>query len=139
MKIKFHSTIYNLLNTPNVMSTHFQATFEKGENTFDSIVTDTLNTDEITVYNDEDEVQGIYKGYTKRIALYVLEGNNEVSVEFANQDIESLINSLSATVTTQDAAINDLGTAVDELADSQATQDLAIEDLAEAVSGLEGE
>lgn len=108
MKIKFHETLYNLISTPNVMPTHFQATFEKGENTFDSIVTDTLNNDEITVYNDEDEVSGIYTGYTKRIALYVLDGNESVSVEFENENIQSQIDALVESVSTLNDKVDEI-------------------------------
>lgn len=115
MKIKFHETLYNLLSMPNIMSTHFQASFEKGENTFDSIVEDTLNTDEITVYDDEDEVSGIYTGYTKRIALYVLDGNESISVEFENSDIQAQIDALTASITAQKTEIDSLSESVEEL------------------------
>lgn len=115
MKIKFHETLYNLINSPNVMPTHFQASFEKGENTFDFIVTDTLNTDEITVYDDEDKVSGIYTGYTKRIALYVLDGNESISVEFENADIQAQIDALTASITAQKTEIDSLSESVEEL------------------------
>lgn len=138
MKIKFHETIYDILGVINITSTHFQTSFKKGNNTFDFIINDTLNTNEITIYNDENEIQGIYTGYTSRIALYILDDNETISVEFANKDIQSLIDSLTATVTTQEVAIEDLGEATNALAEDNATQDLAIEDLAEAISELEG-
>ena len=115
MKIKFHETSYNLLYTPNIMTTHFQAMFEKGENTFDSIVEDTLDTDEITVYNDEDEVSGVYTGYTKRIALYVLDGNESISVEFENSAIQAQIDALTASITAQKTEIDSLSASVEEL------------------------
>lgn len=144
MKIKFHDTLYNLIANPNVMSTHFQATFEKSDNTFDAIATDTLNTDEITVYDGE-EVKAIYSGFTKRIALYVLDGNEHVSVEFENTNIQSQIDSLTATLSavqeaqaTTDSAIAELGDTVNSVAETNDTQDEAINDLATAVDELSG-
>ncbi len=144
MKIKFHESMYNLVNTPNVMSTHFQATFEQGDNTFDAIATDTLGTDEITVYDGE-EVKAIYSGFTKRIALYVLDGNESISVEFENTNIQSQIDSLTAklsavqeTQATTDSAIAELGETVNSVSETNDTQDEAINDLATAVDELSG-
>lgn len=133
MKIKFHETLYDLISLPNAMSTHFQATFEKGENTFDSIVTDTLDIDEITVYNDEDEVSGIYTGYTKRIALYVLDGNESISVEFENADIMAQIDALTQQTASLDAGVSELAENVATLNETQESQDAAIEELAENI------
>lgn len=115
MKIKFHKITYNLVGEPNTMPTRFQATFEKGDYSFDFIITDTLNTDEITVYNDEDEVSGIYTGYSSRIALYVLADNNHVSVELENANIQAQIDALTASVSAQQTEIDSLSDSVEEL------------------------
>ena len=143
MKIKFHETMYNLVNAPNVMSTHFQATIEKGENTFDSIIADTVDVENITVYDGE-EVKAIYTGYNKRIAICIYPDDN-ISIEFANADIQSQIDSLTATLSavqetqaTTDSAIAELGDTVNSVAETNDTQDQAIIDLATAVDELSG-
>lgn len=133
MKIKFHETVYNILGTINVIPTHFQATFEKGENTFDFIATDTLNTNEITVYNDEGETEGIYTGYSTRIALYLLGGNSTLSVEFENANIQAQIDALVGSVSSLDAGMTELAEEVVALNETQESQDAAIEELAEAI------
>lgn len=115
MKIKFHEMIYNVSGTVNVMPARLQATFEKGENTFDFIATDTLNTDEIIVYNDDEEVIGIYTEYTSRIALYVLDNNEQISVEIENTDLQSQIDALTNSVSIQQTKIDNLNNSVEEL------------------------
>lgn len=134
MKIKFHDIVYNLIGEPNVMSTHFQAMIEKGDNTFDAIAEDTLTPDDIILYNDEDEVSGVYTGFTKRVALYVLEGNNSVSVEFENDYIQSRIDALTSQLNNQETAIADLGEMVSSESETNDVQDSAISELADAIS-----
>lgn len=112
MQIKFHETLYNLVDTPNIQPTHFQATIEKGENTYDSIIADTVNAEEITVYNDEGEVQGIYTGYTKRIAICIIDN---ISIELENTDITGAINTLSQQVSTLEETQEQQGEAIEEL------------------------
>lgn len=132
MKIKFHETVYTLVNDPYVFSTRFNAIFEKGENTFDDIIADTLNAETITVY-DEDEVKGIYTGYTTRIALYVLDNNDSVSLELLNTDVEARIEELTGTVSSLDAGVTELAENVATLNETQDSQDAAIEELAENI------
>lgn len=115
MKIKFHETIYDMMSVPNVNATHFQASFEKGDNTFDFIANDTLNTTKITVYNDEGETEGIYTGYSTRIALYLLGGNSTLSAEFENADIQAQIDALTQSVSTATQTVSELNDRVDEL------------------------
>ena len=134
MQIKFHEELYSIQNTPNIASTHFQATFEKGEHTFDSIAEDTLNTEEIIIYNDDGTISGIYSGFTKRIALYVLAGNDSVSVEFENDYIQSQIDTLTSQVNNQETAIADLGEMVSTESKTNDVQDSAISELADAIS-----
>lgn len=133
MKIKFHETVYTLVNNPYVFSTRFSAVFEKGENTFDDIIADTLNAETITVYDDEDEVKGIYTGYTTRIALYVLDNNDSVSLELLNTDVEARIEELTGTVSSLDAGVTELAENIATLNETQDSQDAAIEELAENI------
>lgn len=133
MKIKFHDTIYSLVSDPYVYGTRFHVTFEKGENSFDNIITDTLDAETITVYGLDDEVTGIYTGFTTRIALYVLSGNEQVSLELLNTDIESKINALTQSVSSLDAGVTELAEEVAVLNETQESQDAAIEELAESI------
>ncbi|MBO6239808.1 MAG: hypothetical protein J6O61_03060 [Butyrivibrio sp.] len=135
MKIKFHETIYNLIDMPNVLPSRFQATIEKGDNTFDSIIEDTVNPTEITVYNDDEEIVGVYTGFNKRIAITIMEN---VSIELENTNLQSQIDALISQVQTQETAIADLGETVNAVSEVNDTQDSAISDLADAISEVVG-
>ena len=139
--IKFNKITYNLVNELNVTATYLQATIEKGSDTFDAIIADTVNCNEITVKEDS-AVIAVYNGYTKRIAISIHE-DDLISIELANTDIEEQINILQAKQNTQanaiesmDNDISNINTNISEITDGQATQDLAIGDLGEAVSEL---
>ena len=142
MKIKFHETIYNLIDMPNVLPSRFQATIEKGDNTFDSVIADTVDVENITVYDGE--VKAIYTGYNRRIAICIYPDDN-ISIELENTDIQSQIDSLTTTLSavqeaqaTTDSAIAELGETVNSVSETNDTQDEAINDLATAVDELSG-
>lgn len=120
MKIKFHETLYNLV-TNNISSGRFQATIEKGENTYDSIIADTVDAEEITIYNDEDEVKGIYTGYTTRIAISIHSDDN-ISIELQNTDFENRLQELSESVSQQQESIDTLNSQVSDLTPYTDTQ-----------------
>lgn len=113
MQIQFHETKYELVGMPNVSTVRFQATIDKGENTFDSVIADTVDIENITVY-DEEEVKGIYTGYNKRIAISIYTNDN-ISIELENSDIQSQIEALTSSVSNQQAQIDDLTDSVTEL------------------------
>ena len=151
MKIKFHDTLYDLIERPNNYQTRFQCQIEKGDHTYDSIIADTVSPEEITVYDDEDEVVGIYTGFTNRIAITIMDN---INLEFENANIEAQLNSFATSVeasissleseqTNQAEAIVELeaasdqqNSAIEDLMESQEVQDGAIEDLAEVVSSI---
>ena len=141
MYIKFHNTKYELLDNPNLSVSRFQATIAKGGNTFDSILADTFNIENIIILDGE-EVKAVYSGYNKRIAISIYE-DDSVSIELENNDIQSQIDAISADVTaiqnaqeTTDAAIAELGDTVNSVAEVNDTQDAAINDLADVVNEL---
>lgn len=112
MKIKFHETLYNLITEPYIYQTRFQCEIEKGENTYDSIIEDTVNPTEITVYNDEDEVIGVYTDFNKRIAITIMEN---VSIELENINLAQQIQDLTNSVSQQQTYIDTLNEQVSEL------------------------
>lgn len=112
MKIKFHETLYNLITEPYIYQTRFQCEIEKGENTYDSIIEDTVNPTEITVYNDEDEVIGVYTDFNKRIAITIMEN---VSIELENTNLAQQIQDLTNSVSQQQTSIDTLNEQVSEL------------------------
>lgn len=81
MKIKFNNTQYSLVQQPYTYSTRFQCTFEKGENSYDDIVADTNSPEEITVYDDNDEIMCVYYGYDHRISFTIM---SDICIEFDN-------------------------------------------------------
>ena len=99
---------------------------EKGDHSYNDIISDTANVENIVVYDDEDEVEGVYSGYSTRVAFTIMDN---ISIEFENTDIIGQVNSLASSVTTQAAQIA-------ELEDTNETQDGAIEDLAEVVNSI---
>ena len=133
MKIQFHQTMYDLVAQPYNYQTRFQCQIEKGDHTYDSIIADTVSPEEITVYDDEETVVGIYTGFTKRIAITIIDN---INLEFENTNIEAQLNNLATSVTRLEAESDQQISAIDDLAESQEVQDGAIEDLAEAVSSI---
>lgn len=113
MYIKFHTTKYELLDNPNISSSRFQATIIKGDNSFDSIIADTVDVENITVYDGE-EVKAIYSGYDKRIAISI-QTDDSISIELENSDIQSQIDIISANLITQQSQIENISDSVDEL------------------------
>ena len=117
MQIKFHETEYNLVDNPNIASSRFQCTIEKGDNTFDSIVADTTDIEEITI-SDEGELDAVYTGYNKRIAINIYENDN-ISIELENDSIQKQIDILTAQLTavqkTTDEAIAELNDSVETI------------------------
>lgn len=113
MKIKFHETLYDLVGS-NAYSGRFQATIEKGEHTYDSIIEDTLDAEEIIIYDDEDEVKGIYTDYTKRIAI-TIQSDNYISIELQNTDFERRLQELNDSVALQQTSIDNLNSQVSDL------------------------
>lgn len=103
MKIKFHDTLYDLITEPYIYQTRFQCEIEKGENTYDSIIEDTVNPTEITVYNDEDEVIGVYTDFNKRIAITIMEN---VSIELENTNLAQQIQDLTNSVNEIQSEVN---------------------------------
>lgn len=131
MQIKFNSTLYDLVEMPNIQSDRFQATIYKGNYSLDTILNDIQESETIQVLNGE-EIVGIYTGYSFLIALssyYSSSGTVLVSIELSNNNTQSQIERLTNEV-------SDIKESISELTESQGTQDLAIEDLAEAVSDL---
>lgn len=114
MKIKFHKILYVLKDNVNVMPAHFQATIDKGDNTFDDVIADTVDVEEITVYNDDNEVTAIYTGYTKRIAICIYPNDN-VSVELENTDITGAINTLTQQMSEVQNTQEQQASAIEEL------------------------
>ena len=114
MQIKFHETLYDLVDRPNIQTIHFQATIEKGENSYDDIIADTVNAEEITVYDDEGEVQGIYNGYTKRIAICIMD---HISIELENVNITGAIDNLSQQVSSLEETQTEQANSISELND----------------------
>ena len=158
MKIKFNENIYELAQQPYVYGTRFSAMIKKGEISYDQIVEDTSSPDQITIYDDNDEVSGIYTGFKNRIAITIME---HVQIELENSDIQAQIEQLQSTiaalktqqesqgeglskvqsdvsdmVATQTASLEDMGEAISSVADEQATTAQAIEDLGTEISEL---
>ena len=103
MKVQFHQTMYDLVQAPYVYQTRFQCAIEKGEHTYDSIIEDTVDPQEITVYDDEEQVIGVYSGYTHRIAITIMDN---INIELENTDIAQQIQDLTDSINAQQAQIN---------------------------------
>ena len=103
MKIQFHQTMYDLVTQPYVYQTRFQCAIEKGEHTYDSIIEDTVDPQEITVYDDEEQVIGVYSGYTHRIAITIMDN---INIELENTDIAQQIQDLTDSINAQQTQIN---------------------------------
>lgn len=119
-KIAFHNTLYELASSPNITPFHFQASIYKGDNTYDFIIDqDTLNVSEIKIYNDDNEIIGIYTGYSHRVAITIMEGSDSVSVELENTDVMSQINALTNNVAALQAMQNSQQTSIENLNDTK--------------------
>ncbi len=97
MKVRFHEIIFNVEGTPNITATRIQSNVEKGEHTLDDILSEVKASDEITFYNDDDEISGVYSGYSKPIAISIVfdDGKATISVEIENENIMSQIEALT--------------------------------------------
>lgn len=113
MYIKFHNTKYELLDNPNISASRFQATIIKGGNSFDSIINDTVDADEIVII-ENDEIIGVYNGYTKRIAISIYQ-DDTISVELDNTDIQAQIDTLTESFLTQQTSIDKINDSLDSI------------------------
>lgn len=109
--IIFNQKEYELYQKPNVSTTHFQASIKRNDYSIDDILEDISDFTIITVKEDE-EVIGVYSGYTNFIALTVL-NNDVISVEFANVNFQAQLDSLGETVGKQEQEIENLDKKVD--------------------------
>ena len=120
--IKFKTTEYQLVDHENVLASSFQATLLKESYTVEEIAEDTVNAEEIKVYEDE-ELVATYTGYTdmRAISMYGHEEGMVVSVELDNHDVYSQLNNMaediSAIEEVQDAHTNNLAELNEEVAD----------------------
>lgn len=133
MKIKFKKNFYELIGEPYIYGARFMVTMSKGDYTYDEIIADTENSENIIVMNNDGEVVGVYTGFTTRTAITIMDN---IQVEFENTDIQAQIAALTAQVQTQETAIADLGDTVNSVSETNETQDNAINDLADAVNEL---
>ena len=111
LTIKFNNTEYELFQRPNVSQTHIQASIKNNDYSVDDILADINDFETITVKAD-DEVIGVYEGYTNFIALSVFP--DVISVEFSNVNLEVQLNNLGETVDTQGSEIEALDKKVDD-------------------------
>ena len=111
LTIKFNNTEYELFQRPNVSQTHFQASIKNNDYSVDDILADVNDFETITVKTD-DEVIGVYEGYTNFIAFSVFP--DVISVEFSNVNLEVQLNNLGETVDTQGSEIEALDRKVDD-------------------------
>lgn len=133
MQIKFHSKFYNVIGYNNVEH-RLQVTIEKGDDTFDSIISDTVDAEEIIIVDGEETI-GIFTGYTHRVAICIY-SDDTVSVELENTEVKDQIANLEAQVQAQESAIAELGEAVSSESETNSVQDAAISELADAVSTI---
>ena len=94
MKVKFKETLFPIRNEPNVAPTHLQVSIEPEGISLDTVLTEAKESTEITLYNDEDIVTGIYTGYEFFTITCIENEDPVISVEFTNTDIVSQINEL---------------------------------------------
>lgn len=99
MKIKFDNFEYQLVSdySYNVEPTHFQANVVK-KTTFDDLINNTTEVETITILTDEDEIIGVYNGYTKRTVITIYDNEDSASVEFLNTDLEAQINAMTNSI-----------------------------------------
>ena len=120
LTIKFNSFEYELFDRPNVSQTHIQASIKNNDYSVDDILADVKDFETITVKAD-DEVIGVYEGYTNFIALTVL--GEIISVEFTNVNLETQLNSLGEEVEALDHKVDD---AVNTLGDKAEAADILL-------------
>ena len=98
MKIKFSTTLFNLVDDVNQTSSRFQATILKEDSTFETILDEIKGSTEISIYNDDEELEKVYSGFTTIVAIVYHSENDSFSIEMSNSDLEAQINNLTATV-----------------------------------------
>lgn len=99
MKIKFLNEIYNLYEPPNVTQTHFQASIKKDDYDLSSLVDEINESNTIIIYDDDDTELSVLTGFTKPVAISCMFSDNTiVSVELENEDVFTMINTLSEKV-----------------------------------------
>lgn len=105
---------YNLVDSPNVSADRIQATILKENHAVETIVEDAKGNEVITVKED-DEVVGVYNGYTDFMCAYLYNHDEDVvvSVEITNHDMQSQINIMHEEVVTNANAIENLDKKVD--------------------------
>lgn len=102
MKVKFNELVFNTEGLPNISALRIQTNIKKDNYTIDDILSEVKSSDEITFYEDDDTVTGIYPGYTKPIAVCIVfvDGVETISVEVENENISDQINALTERVDT---------------------------------------
>ena len=98
MKIKFSTTLFNLVDDVNQTSSRFQATILKEDSAFETILDEIKGSTEISIYNDDEELEKVYSGFTTIVAIVYHSENDSFSIEMSNSDLEAQINNLTATV-----------------------------------------
>lgn len=98
MKIKFSTILFSLIDDVNQTSSRFQATILKEDSTFETILDEIKSSTEISIYNDEEELEKVYSGFTTIVAIVYHSDNDSFSIEMANSDLEAQINDLLSTV-----------------------------------------
>ena len=131
--IKFGSVVFNLVDTVNVDTTRLQATIYPGNYTMEQIVASTKDCNNIQIV-DEGKILGQYAGYTVPVAYALNYMNSEdtpiVSIELANLDILSQINTLTNQVSEQATTVSALSSSVSDI-------DSAVQAIADALGGDE--
>ena len=104
MKIKFHSTLYELYSEPFTSNDRLNVCIIMGENdSFDFLINeDSLNTKDITVYEDDGvTIRSVYSGFNSRVAISIIDGAGYISIEFKNSFIEDQIAALTEQLNTK--------------------------------------
>lgn len=119
--IKFNSTVFNLVNDINVDTTRLQATIYKGDYSVEQIVTSTRDCNLIQVLEDK-KIVGQYSGYTKPLAVSMYFAGDDitpiVSIELANEDISSQINTLQSQVSSQAEVVTGIANSITRIDDA---------------------
>lgn len=124
--IKFNTTSFPLASVENVSISRLQATILKTEEvTVENVIDAIADLETVSIYQ-EDELVGVYNGYTDLIATVVRANQaidnqgttaTTISVELLNHDIQSQINDLSDSVTavqsSQASIVNDINGKLD--------------------------
>lgn len=119
--IKFNSTVFNLVNDINVDTTRLQATIYKGDYSVEQIATSTRDCNLIQVLEDK-KIVGQYSGYTKPLAVSMYFADDYitpiVSIELANEDISSQINTLQSQVSSQAEVVTGITNSITRIDDA---------------------